>query len=391
MADNEKMYRDEAELQQIVYNRPDLLDPKRQSADIYSIAREVKLPSGGKIDVLCIDKDGTVILIEVKLYRNPAIRREVLAQIHDYFIGLKCLSYFDLDDLTHGKLETVINNGEFEKTIRRTIDNNLKNNGIRLIIVVDEFNDDLRERVLSLRDNFIIDVIEIKKGNDGKPYSSKMETDISRGRARTVSTGRKKKEKKAVERDEYLDEVDETEINVPEIPEMCRNKTFGPSDIKWVKPVSDGVTLSAYLPPDTRVVKNSDGVFFRLQLRPRFKPTLDQVPAGGLILLYQKLEKGIAKNKCFTHLVTPIGNKVTQIPQEGWPGRWVQVIAMTGNQIADSISFEDTMWRQAFAAFQGQQYIDLRFQAGRIWKIPDIQQLSNLQNEIWSRFKKWRI
>jgi hypothetical protein len=178
------------------------------------------------------------------------------------------------------------------------------------------------------------------------------------------------------------------EIIVPAIPEACKNKTFGASDIKWVKTVNDSVTSSAYLPPDNRVIENANGVFFCLQLNPRFRDSLELVPVGNLILLYQRLN--YQSTKCFTHLVTPIGDKVITSPYapQGWPGRWVKVIAMTENQVGKSIAFEGTNWQHA--GFEGRPYTDLSFASGRIWKIPSIQKLSDMQNEIWNKFQQWR-
>ncbi|GHU73712.1 hypothetical protein FACS189450_13990 [Spirochaetia bacterium] len=201
-------------------------------------------------------------------------------------------------------------------------------------------------------------------------------------------------------------------IVVPEISGKCKNKTFCASDIKWVKTVNDKVTHTAYLPPDNpynRVVDlngvqllthdsvtNSTGVFFCLQLNPRFTDTLNRVPFGDLILLYQRLNPGDIK--CFTHLVTPVGDTVVPSPygsNSRWPGRWVKVIAMTGNQTGNSIPFDSTPWRTAGwrnARFNT-QYEDLSFMAGRIWDIthPVLNQLSNLQNDIWNRFQPWRV
>jgi len=190
--------------------------------------------------------------------------------------------------------------------------------------------------------------------------------------------------------------MNNNQIVVPEIPEECRDKTFGPTDIKWVKPVTDDRSRSAYLLPyDNRVIANSKGIFFCLELKSQFEDSLNKVPIGGIILLYQRINPRDTKytkypsyTKCFTHLVTPIGNNVIASPYQGnWPGRWVQVIAMTGNHANNSIPFEKTSWRNA--GFVG-QWQDLSFQQGRVWEIPYIPQLSALQNEIWNKFQPWR-
>jgi len=164
------MYSDEAELQKIVYERPDLLKSEQQSADIYSIDREVTVPSG-RIDVLDIDKNGTVLIIEVKLNKNLQLRREVLGQLLDYYSDIQGLSYYELNSLTNRKLENIIKKGEFEEETREKIEYNLKNDGIKLMIVTDESNDNLEKILAADKNN--IDLIVIQKDDDGKVRSSR--------------------------------------------------------------------------------------------------------------------------------------------------------------------------------------------------------------------------
>jgi hypothetical protein len=169
---------------------------------------------------------------------------------------------------------------------------------------------------------------------------------------------------------------------VPEIPEAARK-------IKWFKSVTDDKTHSAYIPPDPRLKTDSDGVSFYLQIHdtiPDWRDSLTQVPKGDLILLYQRLESKKGP-KCFTHLVTPIEDKVvlrpyTDDPNE-WPGRLVKVIAMTGNRAENSIVFNQTMWTDV--GFTG-NYLNLGFIPGKIREIPPVPRLSALQNDIWTRF-----
>ena len=182
--------------------------------------------------------------------------------------------------------------------------------------------------------------------------------------------------------------MSESKIVVPAIPEAIKDKTFAASDIKWVKTVNDKFTKSAYLPPDKRVITNQNGVFFCLQLNPRFTASLRGVPIGDLILLYQNLDK--QKVRCFTHLVTPIDVDIIQDPYpdpngvKSWPGRWVMLIAMTGNQAANSIPFLQTIWPEM--GFTGQMQ-DLSFQTSHVRKIPHCDRLPDLRNDIWSRFQ----
>ena len=184
------------------------------------------------------------------------------------------------------------------------------------------------------------------------------------------------------------------DIIIPKVPAEFGNKTFGESDIKWIKTVNDPDTSSAYLPPDLpykRVITNVDGIFFCLQINPRFSKSLEGVAVGELILIYQRLDN--QKTKCFTHLVTPIdpNSKVIQSPygpNSGWPGRWVKVIAMTANKANNSIPLASTIWQTM--GFTGQHH-DLSYRDGRVREIDRNQnittsQLTALKKDIWGKF-----
>ena len=182
--------------------------------------------------------------------------------------------------------------------------------------------------------------------------------------------------------------MSENKIVIPAIPAVMKEKTFAPCDIKWVKTVNDKITKSAYLPPDNpydRVITNQDGIFFCLQLNPKFTASLSRVPIGELILLYQRLDD---HTKCFTHLVTPIGDRVLEKSPYGakspWPGRWVKVIAMTGSKTANSIPVDKTKWPET--GFTGPM-LKLSFMTSHVREIPKVGQLADLQKDIYGRFQ----
>jgi hypothetical protein len=183
---------------------------------------------------------------------------------------------------------------------------------------------------------------------------------------------------------------------VPAISGQWKDKTFGASDIKWVKNVNDGHTHSAYLASDEheRVIIRPDGVFFCLQLNDLYVDSLNQVGFGEVILLYQRLldENDNTTERFFTHLVTPWGDHVVPSPygpRSPWPGRWVKVIAITRDTPSGSIRVARTMW--PVIGFNNEVHRLLTYQDGRIRKInhnqqlPD-EQLPKLQKDIWDRF-----
>ncbi len=83
----------EKDLQEYIHKNPEAipLDDIRDNLKLLVIAREFPTPSG-PIDALAIDNEGSVYIIETKLYKNTD-RRLVVAQVMDYGAGLwnKCI------------------------------------------------------------------------------------------------------------------------------------------------------------------------------------------------------------------------------------------------------------------------------------------------------------
>ena len=65
-----------------------MLDP-----DLLVIGREVPTAYGGKIDLLCLDSSGGLVVVELKKGRTP---REVTAQVLDYAYWVRDLSYDEI-------------------------------------------------------------------------------------------------------------------------------------------------------------------------------------------------------------------------------------------------------------------------------------------------------
>ena len=85
----------EAWLQRLAFDHPQvlpILDIEPGFAEIYPVAMEVPC-AHGYIDNLYITATGDLVLVEVKLWRNPQARREVVAQALDYVAALMAMSY----------------------------------------------------------------------------------------------------------------------------------------------------------------------------------------------------------------------------------------------------------------------------------------------------------
>lgn len=90
---------DEAWLQRMIHSHPSVLpiseiEPACWPA--FPVCMELQLPSGFA-DNLLVNPDGNLVLVECKLWRNPELRRKVVAQIIDYAKDLMVLDYADLE------------------------------------------------------------------------------------------------------------------------------------------------------------------------------------------------------------------------------------------------------------------------------------------------------
>lgn len=162
-------YANEEELQKVLGLSPELLDENNKLYTVCSEKNELSIPAG-KIDLFMISETGDVIVVETKLARNRESRREVVAQIIDYISSLSEMSFYELDLATKNLLGEVIDNIESEINLPKVIDDNLRSGRIKLIIAVDESNEDLTRLTQFLSDHtrFAIELIEIRKYRDGE-------------------------------------------------------------------------------------------------------------------------------------------------------------------------------------------------------------------------------
>lgn len=168
-------YENEKELQKIVGNAPDLVDEFNKLHTVCGAENELSI-SAGNIDLFMISETGDVVVVETKLARNQESRRKVIAQIIDYISSLSELSYYELDNATKNRLSEIIGDIEAEIDLPKVIDDNLRNGRVKLIIAVDESNENLTRLTQFLADHtdFAVGLVEIKKykDNDRELYVS---------------------------------------------------------------------------------------------------------------------------------------------------------------------------------------------------------------------------
>lgn len=89
----------EAWLQNLIHDHPDILPVNEIEpgfGELIAVAKEVSTKHG-PIDNLMVTPEGNIVLIEVKLWRNPEARRKVVAQALDYASCLFEMGYEEFE------------------------------------------------------------------------------------------------------------------------------------------------------------------------------------------------------------------------------------------------------------------------------------------------------
>ena len=155
---------DEDWLQRLLFNHPDLLpiaDIDPGFGKLIPLAREF-LVTSGSIDVLYASADGSLCMVETKLWRNPEAHRTVLAQLLDY---AKALSQMDFTEFRARVEAAARQSGQpanLDEMIKRSLDGRPFNSvdfeaNIRRALVAGEFlllivGDRIRPEVVLLSD-----------------------------------------------------------------------------------------------------------------------------------------------------------------------------------------------------------------------------------------------
>lgn len=114
------------------------------SDDLMTIGQQVSTGFGGRIDLLCLDHEGDLVIVELKRDKTP---REVVAQILDYASWIKDLSNDDITEIANNYLG---DNGPLEKAFRIKFNDDLPetlNSSHKLLIVSSEM-DSSSERIV---------------------------------------------------------------------------------------------------------------------------------------------------------------------------------------------------------------------------------------------------
>lgn len=152
-------YVNESQLQQMLYESPDLIPMRGAREPGHAFIREADLPGSGNTDLLGVDTSGNIYVVECKLATNREVRRQVIGQVLEYAAYLWEMSYDDFDSLfiarAQRSLEELISTkaegGWGFESFRTRVIENLSAGSFDLFIAVDEINEELRQIIVYLQ------------------------------------------------------------------------------------------------------------------------------------------------------------------------------------------------------------------------------------------------
>ena len=143
-------WQDERSLQVIVGDNPTLL-PGVTGNEAATVL-EFPIYDAGRVDILCVEQDGSLTVCEVKLRRNPEIRRQVLGQVLAYAAGLSAMTYGEVDRewaaRSGASLAASVLGDDADPSdvsaFQDTVIQRLRSGRFRLVLVVDELTSELK-------------------------------------------------------------------------------------------------------------------------------------------------------------------------------------------------------------------------------------------------------
>lgn len=153
---NETKYEQEADLQELIKDNPELVRRSEQSPELYFAAKELGMsetPGSSKafvLDLFMVDATGMPTLVEVKRSSDTRLKREVVGQLLDY---ATCITTCDMDavrrsfeDANADDQVLCISTDEFWETVR----GNLQRGKMNLVFAADKIPEPLERMIYFL-------------------------------------------------------------------------------------------------------------------------------------------------------------------------------------------------------------------------------------------------
>lgn len=144
------------------------------SDDLLVIGRQIETDFGGYIDLLCLERSGDLVIVELKRQKTP---REITAQVLDYASWVKDLSNQKITDLANnylgkrGPLTEAFGN-QFQRELPEILNENHK-----MLIVASEIDGNTERIIKYLSDTYGVGInattFEYFRDKDGGEFLSK--------------------------------------------------------------------------------------------------------------------------------------------------------------------------------------------------------------------------
>jgi hypothetical protein len=227
---------DEGWLQTRLFQCPEVLpineiDPS--FGPLIPIGREIGT-AAGPIDNLYVSPQGTLTIVEAKLWRNPQARREVIGQILDYAKEISGWSYDDIDARAKEKAgkslwELVRDKGELDESkFVDAVSRNMRSGAFLLLVVGDGIREEMESLTRFIQENnqlrFTLALVELQlyKFQDGLlviPSIVARTAEITRAVVHVRTTG-------AAQVDVSLDIIEGEENDTTERRSVIRSEEF---------------------------------------------------------------------------------------------------------------------------------------------------------------------
>lgn len=174
----------EQELENLIAEHPELLADdgdadEAQAPALFFVAKQLRLPGAGKLDLLFVTNDGLLVVVEVKLAKNNEARREVVAQAIDYVSALTSLTIDELDERVNGRLRDALQKtaGVDLDSLWRRASAKLRDRKVRLVVALDDAEPGLERMFWFLEGSSRLDVqlltVQKYKRDGGAIYVSR--------------------------------------------------------------------------------------------------------------------------------------------------------------------------------------------------------------------------
>jgi hypothetical protein len=150
-------YSDEAALQRTLLDDPSLIPGCAGAACV----KELSVPGVGSVDLVCVDSEGEITLVECKLQKNSQVKREIVGQIVSYASGLQGTAFESFAAAFAARagtslLASVVTAAAAdvdELWFKSVVQDRLSTGAFRLVVAVDQINDELRRCIEYLNEH----------------------------------------------------------------------------------------------------------------------------------------------------------------------------------------------------------------------------------------------